>query len=183
MTEIACSLRLVGLKVEERQQSVDFARKLDAMVLPLQSNFEVLTDRQSLEHARHLEFDREPAVNARKGFQRSDVLAGEHNIAAAGVVFAEDQPEQRALAGAVRADQAMDFTGFEFEVDRIGDVQAAEMLVQTAQFEQRHQTPPLPRCTTSRERRFMAPSTSPFGAISTVSTSSTPMKTSAYWLP
>ena len=55
-------------------------------------------------------------------------------LAAAGLVLAEDQPEQRALAGAVRTDQAMDFAGFEREVDVVGDVQAAEMLVEPVKF-------------------------------------------------
>ena len=69
-------------------------------------------------------------MNARERFQRRDVLPGEEDIAAAGMVLAEDQAEQRALAGTVRADQAMDFAGLEREVDRVGDVQAAEMLVE-----------------------------------------------------
>ena len=99
------------------------------------------------------------------------------------MVLAEDQAEQRALAGAIRTDQAMDFAGFEREVDRVGDVQAAEMLVEPVKFQERHQASPLLRRAASREIRFMAPSTSPFGAISTVSTKSTPMNTSAYWLP
>ena len=152
-------------------------------MLPLQGDFEVLTDRQSLEHTRHLELDRQTAMNTRERFQRGDILAGEEDIAAAGMVLAEDQAEQRALAGTVRTDQAVDFAGFQREVDRVGDVQATEVLVEPVKFEERHQASPLPRRAASREIRFMTPSTSPFGAISTVSTRSTPMNTSAYWLP
>ena len=102
-------------------------------------------------------------MNARKGFQRRDVLAGEEDIAAAGMVLAEDQTEQRALAGAVRTDQAVDLTGFEREVDRVGDVQTTEVLVQLAKFEQRHQSSPRLRRAASRPSQFMTPSTRPFG--------------------
>ncbi len=81
-------------QVEERQQPVDLARELHAAVLPLQGDFEILTDRQSLEHTGHLELDRQAAMNARERFQRGDVLAGEEDIAAAGTVLAKDQAEQ-----------------------------------------------------------------------------------------
>ncbi len=129
MAQIAGRLRLLGFEPEERQLPVDLVRQLRSAVLPLQGGFKILADRQPLEYARHLELDRQAAVNARERFQRGDVLAGEEDIAAAGMVLAEDQPEQRALSRAVRADQTMDLAGFECEVDRVGDVQAAEMLV------------------------------------------------------
>src|SRR5260221_6502595 len=183
MAEVAGTLRLLGFEAEVCQQRVDLARKRDGAVLPLQGDFEVLADRQPVEHARHLELDREPAVDARERFQRGDVLAGEEDIAAARVMLAEDQPEQRALAGAIGTDQAMDFAGFERKVDRIGDVKAAEMLVEPAKFEERHQASPLLRPAASREMKFMTARTSPFGAIRTVSTSSTPMNNSAYRPP
>src|SRR5260221_5231507 len=180
---MAGTLRLLGFETEERQQPVDLARERASAVPPLQCDFEVLADRQTPKHARHLELDRQAAVNARERFQRRDILASEEDIAAARMVLSQNQPEQRALAGAVGADQAMDFAGFEREIDRVGDVQAAEMLVQTAKFEERHQASPFPRRAVSRACRFMTASTSPFGAIRTVSTNSTPMNTSAYWLP
>ncbi len=92
-------------------------------------------------------------------------------------------PEQRALAGAVRTDQAMDLANLQREVDSVGDVQAAKMLVQLAKLEQRHQLALWVRRAASRPSQFIAPRTRPFGAMRTVSTSSTPMKMSAYWLP
>src|SRR5882757_5901233 len=183
MAEITGLLRLLGLEPREGHQAVDLARQRPAAMPALQRDFEVLAHRQALEHAGHLELDGKAAMDAGERFQRRDVLAGKIDVAAAGAMFAEDQPEQRALAGAVRTDQAMDLALFEREVDRVGDVQPAKMLVEAFEFEQRHQRlPSLPRVA-RRESRFMTASTSPFGAISTVSTSSTPMNTSAYWLP
>ena len=113
----------------------------------------------------------------------SGALDPKQPVVAYWMMLAQDEPKQRALAGAVRADQAMDLAGLEREVHGVSDVQATEMLVQLAQFEQRHQPALRAKRAASRPSQFITPSTSPFGAIKTVSTSSTPMKTSAYWLP
>src|SRR3954466_4142564 len=182
VAEIAGGLRLLGDEIEKAEQLFDFLREASATVMALQRDLEVLPHRQALEHAGHLELHRQSAADTREGFQRGDILAGEENVAAARMMLAEDQTKQRALAGAVRSDQAMDLARLQRKVDRIGDVQAAEMLVQRAAFQQRHQGNSRLRIT-SREIQLNTPSTSPFGAISTVATSSTPMNTSAYWLP
>ena len=57
-------------------------------------------------------------------------------------MLAEDEAEQRALACAVRADQAMDLAGRQREIDISRDVQPAEALVELARFQKRHQAAP-----------------------------------------
>ncbi len=130
VAEIAGELRLFAREPEKSEQTVDLVRERRSAVQPLHRDLQVLAHRQALEHAGHLELDRKPAANPCEGFQRRDVFAGKKDITAAGMMSAEDQPEQRALASTVRPDQAMNLAGFQRKIDRIGDVEAAEMLVQ-----------------------------------------------------
>ena len=67
-----------------------------------------------------------------------DVAAVVENLAARRLIFAEDQAEERALACAVRADQAVKLARLEHKVDVGGDLEAAEALVELAGLEQRH---------------------------------------------
>ena len=132
-------------------------------------------------NAGYLEFDAHAAADALEGFQRRDVLAGIDDAAAGRQMLAKQQAKQSTLAGAIGADQAVQLALFQREVDVRGDVQPAKVLVEVMGFEQRHQT----RSLRPRQRRTSpAPLTiHPSGAASTVTTSNSPITTSAYWLP
>ena len=67
-----------------------------------------------------------------------DVAPVVENLAARRLILAEDQAEERALARAVRPDQAVKLARLEHKVDVGGDLEAAEALVELARLEERH---------------------------------------------
>src|SRR5262249_22627546 len=109
-----------------------------------------------------------------------------------------DQLEQRALAGAIRADQAVDLAGADCEVDARHGGQSAKTLGYAFDFDQRHdqdsfdcKRPAFAMTAPSSGRRprhrsatsLPIPSTKPCGASITVASSSAPISTSAAcWL-
>ena len=138
MAEIPCQLiRRLG-EVQEFEQTVDLLGQQCRRVVVLKRNDQILPDTQRLEDARHLEFDADAAADTLEGFGLRHVLAVIDDPAARGRMFAENQAEEGALAGAVGADQAVDFTGFEREVNPACHMQAAEPFVEVAGFEKRH---------------------------------------------
>src|SRR6185437_12920242 len=97
---------------------------------------EVLPDRQSAEYTRRLHLDAHATGHARKGWHLRDVGSGEQDRAGAWRVGADDQLEQRALAGSVRADEAMDLPILDREVVLLHGKQAAEALADAAGLDQ-----------------------------------------------
>ena len=71
-----------------------------------------------------------PAPDARGGVQRGDVLAAEAHRAAGRRVAAEMSLKKRALAGAVRADQAVHLALLHRERQVVDGLEAAEVLAQ-----------------------------------------------------
>ncbi len=100
----------------------------------LERDLEIVGDRQAGEDARHLELDAQAPPDPLEGLERRHVRAAVEHLAAIRTVLADEQTEERALAGPIRADQAVDLALAEGEIDGVGDVEAAETLVEAACF-------------------------------------------------
>src|ERR1700687_2165470 len=182
MAEIARQLRRNFRKIEKGQQPVGLGPERAAFEMVLKRDFQVVARAQGLEDARHLKLDAHAASNPFERLQRGNVSSSIEDASAGRRMLAQDQAEQGALAGAVRPDQAMKFAVVERKIDVCCNVQAATMLIETARFENGHQACSLdPR--RSRPANLAEVTISPSGAIRTVETSSSPITTSAYWLP
>jgi hypothetical protein len=81
------------------------------------------------ERPRVLERAGDAALDHVPGTQPGDVLAVEHDAPRVRAQDLGDEPQQRGLAGAVRADQADDLVALELEAHRVHGGQAAEALV------------------------------------------------------
>src|SRR6202453_5160702 len=104
----------------------------------LERNLEILPHAPRLEDAGHLAFDADATADSVVRLKLSDVATVVDNLAARGLIFAEDQAEERTLACAVRTDQAVKLARLEDTVDVGGDLEAAEALVELAGLEERH---------------------------------------------
>src|SRR6476661_179370 len=104
----------------------------------LERDLEILLDTQGLEDAGNLEFDADAAADSVVRLEMRDVAAIIENLAACRLILAEDQAKERALACAVRPDQAVKLARLEHKVDVSGDLEAAEALVELASLEERH---------------------------------------------
>ena len=104
----------------------------------LERDLEVLPHAQRLEDAGHLKLDADAAPDPVVRLELRDVAAVVEDLPARRLILAEDQAEERALACAVRADQAVKLAGLERKVDVGGDLEAAEALVELAGLEERH---------------------------------------------
>src|SRR5258706_3682874 len=182
MAEIAGQLRRNFRQIEKGQQAVGLGVERAAFEMVLKRDFEVVACAQRLEDPRHLELDADAAPDALERLQRGNVSSSVEDASAGRRMLAQDQAEQRALAGAVWSDQAMNLAILKRKIDVGCDVQAAQMFVETAGFENGHQADSFdPR--RSRPASLAEVTISPSGAIRTVTTSSSPITTSAYWLP
>ena len=163
---------------------------------PLQRDAQILPDRQSEEYARHLELDAHPAPDPQVRLQLRDVLALEEYRARRRRIGAQDQLEERALARAVRPDQAAQLALLDREVDTVDRAQAAEVLLEPARLQDRGHRSRSGRwkrdglargrdpLQSPRSRSFFQTVTNnPSGANSTTTSSMTPITISAYWLP
>ena len=95
--------------------------------------------------------------------RRGDVFAAQADAARVGLERSGQLADQRRLAGAVRADDGMDFARVDVEVERIGGDQSAEALGQAAHLEQRH-----------AGRRLDSTPASPRGAKNTIASRISP---------
>src|SRR5262249_15782387 len=140
VAEIACwgSRRL--LQLQEGEEAVDLLAERRAVDVMLKRGLKVLPRAQRLEDAGHPEFHAHPLADPREGAKPRNVLAMVGDGPAVGLGLAKDQAEEGALAGPVRADQAMQLAGLQREIDIGRDMQPAEALVQAARFEKRHHT-------------------------------------------
>ena len=75
----------------------------------LQGDLEILGDAERLEYARHLEFDADAAPDSIVRLEPGDIVPVVEDLSARRRILAEDEAEERALAGAVRADEAVEF--------------------------------------------------------------------------
>ena len=149
----------------------------------LERNLEILPHAQRLEDPGHLKLDADATPDSVVRLKLRDVAPVVENLAARRLIFPKDQAEERTLARAVRADQAVKLARRQSKVDIGGDLEAAESLVELARLEQRrHRASRAPR-RSSRCGNKASAMTSPSGASSTVMTRSAPITTSAYWLP
>ena len=81
----------------------------------LQRDVDVLPDRQFLEHRRGLHLDAHAALHALVGQFARDVGAIKMDVTGGRRIHADDEPKERALASAVRADQAVNVAIFDFQ--------------------------------------------------------------------
>src|SRR5579871_2212993 len=98
----------------------------------LERDLEILPHAERLEDAGHLKFDADAAPDSLMRLEMRDVAAVVDDLSACRLILAEDQAEERALACAVRSDQAVKLAGLEHKVDVGGDLEAAEALVELA---------------------------------------------------
>ena len=92
----------------------------------LQRDVDVLPDWQVLEHRRRLHLDAHAALHALVRQFAGHVGAIEMDVTGGRRIHADDEPEERALARAVRADQAVDVAVFDLKSDVGHGSKAAE---------------------------------------------------------
>src|ERR1700722_1242700 len=149
----------------------------------LESDLEILHHAQRLKDAGHLKFDADAAPDSVGRRQLPEVPAIIEDLPARRLILAKDQAEERALACAVRSDQAVKLARLKHKVHVRGDLEAAEALVELAGLEERHHAGSRAPRRNSRCGRYASARMRPSGASNTVTTSSRPITTSAYWLP
>ena len=155
----------------------------------LQGDVQVLPHRQRLEHARGLHLDAHALLHARERACRASRRAAEADVAAERRVGADDQLEQRALAGAVRADQAVDLACSTARSTSVDGEKATEALADFCDLQQRRSssasfgdTSGARGAARARQRARPSRRRSPLGTNSTVATSSAPIRISAAFL-
>jgi hypothetical protein len=98
----------------------------------LDGDRDIVADGIVRQQAGDLERTRKPARNPLGGCKPVDPLAVELDRAAIGTQLAEKLRDQRRLAGAVGADERVNFAGAHVEIDRVGGQQASETLDEAA---------------------------------------------------
>src|ERR1700722_6871741 len=162
---------------------LDLLAQTQAFKMMLERNLEVLPHAQRLKDTGHLKFDADAAPDSVMQFKPGDVALVIEDLATRRLIFAEDQAEELSLACAVRSDQAVKLARLEHKVDVSRDLKAAKALVELPGLKERHHAVSRARARNSRPGRNASAMMSPSGARSTVTTRSTPIATSAYWLP
>src|ERR1700675_3577657 len=126
-----------------------------------------------------LERARQPEVAAAIGRQRGDVAAVEPDGTALRDDFAGQQTDQRGLAGAVRADDGVEFAARNVERDGVGGDNAAEALGQLFDLQQRFghgvrlsNSPAMPPCMKIATRSSVGPRKRPGYSVTRDSASS-----------
>ncbi len=99
---------------------------------------DVLGDRPLGEEVELLVDDAHPPLLRLAGVAEADLFAVEEDRPRVGLIGADEDLHQGALAGAVLADDGMDLTGHDVEIDRIEDRHAEEALGDAAHLKQRH---------------------------------------------
>ena len=105
---------------------------------------DVLERRHLLEQPDVLERPPDAALGRRVGRHAGDVLVLEDDRARRRLVDARDHVEERRLAGAVRADQADDRAPLDREVDVVDGDEAAELLAELLDLEEKVACHPYP---------------------------------------
>ena len=108
----------------------DFAGQFRPREPVLQRDDQVLAHRQLGEDTGHLHLDAHAPADARGGVQLRDVLAAEADGAGGRRIAAQDEPEEGALARAVRPDQAVQLAFLHRERQVVDRLEAAEALAQ-----------------------------------------------------
>ena len=131
------------------------------------------------EQRRDLERARQPEMAAAIGRQRADVAAVEADAAALRRDFAGEEADQRRLAGAVRADDGVEFAARNIERDGVGGDDAAEALGQAFDLQQRFghgarlsNRPAMPPCRKIATRSSVGPRKRPGYSVTRDSASS-----------
>src|SRR6185369_13497640 len=106
-----------------------------------------------------------------------DVGAGKEDRAAVARELAAELRDQGRLAGAVRADQGMDFASVDAQVDAVGRDQPAEALLEAAHVEQRRGRR-VPGHDSDGARRRVHRPTMPWRANSTTASRTQPVQNS-----
>src|SRR6202171_3738921 len=138
MAEIARQLRRNFRKIEKGQQPVGLGVERAAFEMVLKRDFQVVARAQGLEDTRHLKLDAHAASNPFERLQRGNVSASVEDASTGRRMLAQDQAEQRALAGAVRPDQAMNLALVERKIDVGRNVQGGKVLVERGRFRKWH---------------------------------------------
>ncbi len=126
-----------------------------AALAGLDRHCDVLARGHVVEQARHLESPAEAEGDAGGNRQVGDVVPREPDTAGVGPDLAAELVDEGRLAGAVRADQRMDFACLDSHGHVVGGKQAAEALHEAVDLEDRgHHRPPR---TKSRARSAMIP--------------------------
>ena len=129
--------QLHGLRVDFRV-AVNVAPGIEAhRILRLQRQAQIFVDRQAAKQIRDLERACQALVAYGVGLRALDLAAVKAHGAAVRRVQARGQIEQRGLAGAVRADQGMNFSGGNFETGFGDGPNAAEMLRDSVDLQHR----------------------------------------------
>ena len=139
-------------QIEELQRAVDLGagaaratepaleKILAALLAGILRDPEVLPDRQLPEQADVLERPGNPQGHTRVRRQAGHVGAVEDDAARGGRKQSADQVDDRALARAVRADEAKDFAARDRKINAVDRANAAEMLAEA--FEIKHRFDP-----------------------------------------
>ena len=132
VAEIAGRLRCVGLRLRKSSSRSISPRRLDSPRCCWSAISRFCETLSALKIPGHLELDADAAPDSVERLQAGDVFARVEDLPADGGCSPRIRRNKRALARAVRADQAVDLAGFQRKVDIGGDLQAAEMLVEPA---------------------------------------------------
>src|SRR5437879_1585749 len=194
----AGKLAAVRRQIEKRQQPVFLNTTFGIRKTLLQRDLNILPDRQLLEHARRLHLDAHAALHPRKGPLFGDIDGVEQDRAPGRRIKTDNQLEQRALPGSVRANQTVNLAGIDRQID-VGDSrQSTKALCHTLHIDERHghvssgcRRLASAKAGLARRRRALhrsatslpIPSTKPCGASITVASRRAPISTSAAcWL-